>query len=369
MSNESSKLRCTFAVAFICLLAVACCASAQEPRERDGRPPFGREFRGGGPPPFSRFDVPPETTVGKGYVFIDGEYVPSPYEIHFADGELTINGRRLTAQPPPRGFGGRGFGPRGGGGENSWRFMAAELQGQLTNDGVMLSFAGQPLILLDNSTTYDLLKSMIATDGRSMRQVSVVERLPADFDKQVWEDWISNFKLPDDLRPRAAALIDSYDRAQARAASDIRARKWLESLSYPLSISGMLLSVLAIGHLLGGRPHAGKPTFGSDASPEMIQALNWSLLFVVAFSALDLTWTLLAAGVNQMHELNPIGSHLIDNPRHLMGFKVGITLPCLGLLWLLRKHKRAQIAAWWICLVLTLVTVRWLLVNSMYAAA
>src|SRR5262249_19821067 len=147
---------------------------------------------------------------------------------------------------------------------------------------------------------YDLLKSMVAQDGRSLRQVSLVERLPADFDKQVWEDWISRFQPPAELLARAASLIRSYDIAQARAASDIRARKWLESLSYPLSISGMVLCVLAIGHLLGGRPHAGKPTLGSDDSPEMIRALNWSLLFVVAFSSLDLAWTLLAAGVHQM---------------------------------------------------------------------
>jgi hypothetical protein len=31
----------------------------------------------------------------------------------------------------------------------------------------------------------------------------------------------------------------------------------------------------------------------------------------------------------------------------------------------MRKHKRAQIAAWWLCLVLTLVTCRWLVVDSL----
>jgi hypothetical protein len=369
MSKQASKLRCAFGAALIGLLAVTRFGSGQEPREWDGRPPSGREFRGGGPPPFPRFDLPTETTVSRGYIFNDGEYVPTPYEIRFADGVLTINGRRVTAQPPPpRSYGGRGFGPPRGG-ENAWRSAVVELQGQLTNDGVMLSFAKQPLILLDNSTTYDLLKSMIAQDGRSLRQVSLVERLPADFDKQIWESWISNFKVPDELRARAASLVNSYDLAQARAASEIRARKWLESLSYPLSVGSMVMSVLAIGHLLGGRPHAGKPTNGIDVSPEMIRALNWSLFFVATFSAIDLAWTILAAGVNQMHELNPIGSHLIDNPRHLAGFKIGVTLPSIGLLWLLRKHKRAQVAAWWVCLILTLVTVRWLLLSSMYSAA
>jgi hypothetical protein len=68
-----------------------------------------------------------------------------------------------------------------------------------------------------------------------------------------------------------------------------------------------------------------------------------------------------------MQELNPIGSHLIGNPRHLAGFKIGITLPSLLLLWLLRKHKRAQAAAWWLCLILTFVTLRWLTMSPLMA--
>jgi hypothetical protein len=69
-----------------------------------------------------------------------------------------------------------------------------------------------------------------------------------------------------------------------------------------------------------------------------------------------------------MHELNPIGSHLVENPRHLAGFKLGITLPSLALIWLLRKYKRAQVAAWWICLVLTFVTLRWLMLSPLFVS-
>src|SRR5262249_43961260 len=161
------------------------------------------------------------------------------------------------------------------------------------------------------------------------------------FDKQVWDDWVTSFSPPDGFKIRAAALARNYEETQQQALDDIRAQRLLEGMAYPLSVGGMVMSVLAIGHLLGGRPHAGKATIGLDPSPEMIRALNWSLAFAAAFSLIDLVWTILAVKTNDIAELNPIGQQLIHDPRHLAGFKVGVTLPCLALLWLLRKHKRA----------------------------
>ena len=101
----------------------------------------------------------------------------------------------------------------------------------------------------------------------------------------------------------------------------------------------------------------------------MIKALNWSLLFAAVFSSIDLILTILGANADQIRELNPIGNLWIKDPQHLAGFKVAVTFSCLALLWLLRKYKRAQIAAWWVCLVLTLVTCRWVLMTSLFVTA
>ena len=38
------------------------------------------------------------------------------------------------------------------------------------------------------------------------------------------------------------------------------------------------------------------------------------------------------------------------------------------LLVALRKHHRAQVAAWWVCLILTVLTFRWLVLNSLFVA-
>jgi hypothetical protein len=247
--------------------------------------------------------------------------------------------------------------------------MVEVVRRQLDNDGVLMSFPHQPIFMYDTSTLCELMLSLTSEEGRSMRQVSLMQSLPPDFDKEVWDNWVRDFEPPEELRVRTAALIARYDENQRKAMAGIRARRWLETLTYPLTVGGMLLSVLAIGHLLGGRPHAGQPSTGTDPTPAMIRALNWSLFFAAAFSSIDLVWTILAVNANAIQELNPLGSKLIENPRHLAGFKVSITFSCLALLWLLRRHKRAQIAAWWVCLVLTLITCRWLMIHSLYISA
>ncbi len=323
---------------------------------------------GGGPGYFRGFEPPTEAETKNGFLFIDGKYIAPPYVLHLADNVFTINGHTIDCVPPARGYGGyggRGFGPRGG--EPSWRYMLSEVLTQLSSELVVLCFKDQPYVVLDGSNSYELLKTMTMERGRSVRQLTIREQLPSEFDKSIWDKWMESFEPPGDLRQRAAVLVNNFETAQREAEADMRATRLMNQAAYPLAVSGMVLSVLAVGHLLGGRPHARQRLIGRDETPEMIHSLNWSLLFVTAFSLLDLTWTVLAANAGQMQELNPIGSHLVENPRQLIGFKIGITLPSLALIWLLRKHKRAQAAAWWLCLVLTFVTLRWLMISPLMA--
>jgi hypothetical protein len=323
-------------------------------------------------------------TLTKGFVFLNGEYLSPPYEIREGEQSVIINGQALPSLLPdleaarrdglrmegPRGEGPRGPGqpgmgpPRG----NPIRYQALEILRQLEGNGVILAFAEQPLIRLDGGSTYELFK-LLLSDGDYVKRVSLVERLPAELDRDLWNGWLDRYAPPPELRSRSAGLITAFDAAEREAMSAIAATRRINDWAYPLTIGGFVITVLAVGHLLGGRPHAGKSRHGRDDSPEMIRALNWTLVLIALMSLLDLTWTILAAQANQMRELNPFGSHLVEDPRHLVGFKVGATFPSLALLWLLRGYKRAQIAAWWICLLLTVLAFRWLAFNSTMVAA
>jgi hypothetical protein len=70
-----------------------------------------------------------------------------------------------------------------------------------------------------------------------------------------------------------------------------------------------------------------------------------------------------------MRELNPFGSKLIESPSLLALFKITATGMAIGLLFSLRKYRRAQVAAWWACLILTILAFRWLTFNSMMLSA
>jgi len=367
-------------------------------QEHDGgrRPP---RYPGPGPSFQRGFEEPADATLAKGFAFIEGEYLSPPYELRETADGVYINGRQLRCLLPevenyrgegsrggpghgppgaglpgggPRGDGLRGDGPRGSGmmrGASPLRRLAWNARYQLESNGVLLSFADQPLVTLDGGGSAYALFKLLTTNAEPIRRVSLAERLPDELDRSVWNGWLDRYQAPENLRGRAAALVAAYDASEQQAMSEIAATRRLNALAYPLTLGSFFITVLAVGHLLGGRPHAGKSPFGQDTTPEMIQALNWTLVLLGLLTAMDLAWTILAAQANQMRELNPLGSHLIDNPRQLIGFKVGATFPSLALLWLLRKYKRAQIAAWWICLILTVLAFRWLSYNSAWVAA
>jgi len=53
-------------------------------------------------------------------------------------------------------------------------------------------------------------------------------------------------------------------------------------------------------------------------------------------------------------------------PAALAAFKVSATCLGTGLLWRLKNYHGAQVASWWLCMILTLVTVRWVTVQSLF---
>ena len=65
-------------------------------------------------------------------------------------------------------------------------------------------------------------------------------------------------------------------------------------------------------------------------------------------------------------ELNPIAGLFVKTPLALSGFKLVATGVAVGILWYRRIYVGAQKAAWWLCLVLTLVTIRWVTIQSLF---
>jgi hypothetical protein len=330
------------------------------------------------PPPSQRASE----SIDNGYVFIEGQYLSAPYVVAESDEGVAINGVLLKSELPrlsgsgrfgPPGWRGRGpaasfSGPsagRMGFGPGSGSFVSgqARIVYRLKSDATLVAFEGRPLVTLDWS--FPLLCYLAEREDHPDAFQQVLDSLPSDEDRFLWTSWLNDYRPPEDLLQRATAVVQIADAADKANQAQIDAVRRIDRYSYPLTVLGMVLAVLASGHLLHWLPARTEP--GTDGpQPKLLRAAAISVALVLLLSAFDLAWTLLAAQAGQIRELNPLGSAMLDEPGRLIAFKSSATFVSCGLLLALRRFHIARLASWWLCLVLTILTFRWLAFNSLF---
>ncbi|MCO6457664.1 MAG: hypothetical protein J5I93_20365 [Pirellulaceae bacterium] len=303
--------------------------------------------------------------VSDGFVFIEGSYLSPPYRVQFTEGRLRINGQAVDYPLPDMLAEGRGLGL------NMARFTRAQqtktvrrVGEELASGGILVSLTGCPTITLNHPVAREQFLKLLSA-GRRVEQAppELIEQLPT-LCREGWGNWLAGFTPGEEVQQRAAAHLELVATVGNSNWAAVNAVRRLDKVAYPLTILGMVVVVLAFGHLLLHRPEAKAERV--DESPEVRKLVVKSMLLVVAFSVMDLVWTLLASQAGQMRELNPLGSRLIADPLSLIAFKAVLTAMSVGLILGLRKYRTAQVASWWACLICTLLTVRWLVFNSMF---
>lgn len=304
-------------------------------------------------------------TPTSGYLFVNGQFQPWGTRLSWEQGEISANGQPIgiddewqqtatvtatgaTAQANP------------GAGHARSLVTFSRITAALENGGVVALFSDQPPLFADISNVGgEILRSFIESPDvpRDVRQLKLDESFRGDAD--VCMSWLAWFRPPPALIARAEMDVARMDATEKINKQSAVAAERLNRWRYPFTITGMVLVVLAFGSLLSRRPSDIPDDAGTDAlSRIMLQ----STALIVAMSGLDLGWTLLAHQANAIHEVNPVGMQFIGNPTHLAIFKVSLTGLGLAILYVLRHHTIARKAIWWMCLVLALLTARWLLV-------
>lgn len=297
--------------------------------------------RGNGPA--GRTEASPIST-DKGFLFIDGEYVPPPYAISLNEDEIKINGIAFTAgsfdlssyqgrgpgmrRGPGMGNGRRGGGPgqfgpdrfesnRSSGRADSQdeeaeptasQFAMRRLFHELHSLGmgaiIVLRSDAKPMTLWPLKSGHDLLEQLVAISENQTRKLEVSDAVVDEGDRETWRQLSGAFQPTPLFVDRATQQVDELNETRSRNEGQLASKEWSDRLSYPLTMLALILVVVAVGHLMANA----QATFSNATNSQEIGLLYWL--------------------------------------RHLP---------------LTRK------ATWWCCLTLTLLTARWLTFHSMLA--
>jgi uncharacterized membrane protein YgcG len=354
----------------------------------------------------------------QGFLLIDGVYVDTPYLIDFSADEqsILINGvpydadyfdlSRLTQQRGREGRGpgmgrGPGGGRRGGGGPRG-RDAGFETQNEGFRGGQRLNGNGRengpqeesslavrrllqslqtlewgaihvldqgqpPWELWPEQSGHELLETLIAKSKGETFSTTVPEQASSSGYDERWATTVIHFEPSPRFQDRAEEVVALVNEAEALNASAQAANRLVAQLNYPMTMLALVLVVFAVGHLMAEASQIFSSTEEPTDTPTVRKKLVISLVIIGMMSGIDLAWTLIAHQSGTMRELNPVGSRLIENPYALAVFKISITSMSLALLFYLRQKPLARKATWWCCLVLTLLTARWLTFQSLFA--
>lgn len=302
--------------------------------------------------------------IAAGFLILDGQYVPPPYRISEQGHRIWINDCELLPSRRQReadseeqeSFGGMpGPAPR-----------RLRLERELAQGMLLVLAADGTFIEYPQASAFEILSLLCSTQSRDEQLVHLLQS-GQGFDSLRWARVLDRFQPNDELRSRMEAMAAELQ--QQYSGIEIVHDGSSRTPIYVLTVVGMILVVLSFGVVLSFRPHAGAGSWRElDHSEAAVGLVARCIILTVALSSFDLLCTLLAQGTGKFMEINPMADALLSSPQVLIGFKLAMTAIAGLILWRLRYYRGTQIASWWICLLLTVLTVRWVAVESLLMA-
>ncbi|MFW6171565.1 MAG: DUF5658 family protein, partial [Planctomycetota bacterium] len=350
-------------------------------------------------------------TVSTGFVWVDGVYVSPPYVVQQRGNEVSLNGHSLHPRgggmpvaKPSRWEPGKHGGDRVNNAERqpgetssfarSRRTFARspEVRGRrwrgarsagindivrvLTNGGATVLFDGEFTASFSRNSAAYILDELLSdtSEATAATRANSLFGVRGNWGRVSPVQWlriVGAFDPPKELRERAEALIESEDARSEFVEKQLQTSRWYqvlrsESVRYTITVTGMLLAVVALGNLLLYRP-SGRGQW-SDVTDGMADGLDMRRIVILLglLGSFDLLLTLAAQQAGGFMELNPMGSELITTPLGLAAFKLISLIVSCSILLRLRHYRGAQIASWWLCMICTVLTFRWVTFNSLF---
>jgi len=307
--------------------------------------------------------------ISSGIVILQGQYVPRPYVLRQEGDVILLNGRPLDLEKLEGGFMGRGgwrpprddwVGPRS---SPRWRSPLARLERHLKENSMLLGFRDGSLGFVTPGREMKILDVLLSDASAAMKVHKLVDVDVYWISSAHWQELVETFQpdpaLADLLAKLKAAVPKNVELPSVKSAHD-------GSKAYAMTVIALVLGVYGMGMLMNHLPKHGVAWRERDATGEHLPMVLRCVILVVLQGSFDLGCTLLARQSPSFWELNPLGSVLMEDPTALTGFKFASLLMGASILLWLRRYRGAQTASWWLCLLSTIVTFRWVTFGSMF---
>jgi hypothetical protein len=251
--------------------------------------------------------------------------------------------------------------------------MLARVERQLDENALLIVLEDETAGFIRSTTAIFILDILLSDAASEAKIQSLMGEEVPWINSAHWGRVVERFQPTPDLAERVRPLADKYKSVLEENEASHNRLKWyvfLDSkpLRYGVTVVAMLLAVIATGSLLNHRPTSGVRWREIDSGGDGNGMVVRNVVLLSVLGGFDLLLTLAAQQAGGFLELNPMGAELAGSPILLSAFKVTAFVVACAILVKLRHYRGAQIASWWLCLVCTILTFRWLTFNSLFLA-
>lgn len=303
------------------------------------------------------------TSIRSGSLIVNSHVLQKPYQMALSENELFVNDKLVatfsSARDQPH---------------QDITSLASELAEQFDVDNTVIVFDEQHRLVMDCENAAYFLCELANAKSLSARVVaasdhSTVALQHEPITKLKWQSLLADFHVSDSLQEHFTTLNCTMDDeiTYEESRNFVQERQVTRSNQmYGLTIVGMILAVLAVGTILEFKPDSTLPWSEKNVAKSALAVTRKIIGLIVLLSVFDLFATIFTNASGGFEELNPLGDSLLSNTYGLSAFKIAATFVGTSILWLGRQYAGIQKAAWWMCLTLSIVTIRWLAVGSLF---
>lgn len=331
--------------------------------------------------------------INRGYVILNGRYLPPPYFVAQRGHDLVINDHVISvegfAEPSGQEKGRREDAPERPGRRRAHgqRKITTRVRQHLQWDDLLIVIEDKLAGFVPESAAW-MVFDLLLSDAPTEEKVQALVDEGAgwiDYDEPDWiddegADWVNSaqwagivqsFEPTPELVQHVLPLVEQYKAvAEANEAAHHRfvfsAAFFSTPVRYGATVAVMLAVVMAMGSLLNSRPEKHGRWRDIDGSPDRVAMAARNVGLFAVLGGFDLLLTIAPQQTGGFLEFNPLSGQLTESPLLLAAFKMAILLAACLILVTLRRYRGAQIASWWMCLVYTVLTFRWLTYNSLF---